>query len=989
MELSELNAYYDKFKYGEDNFHNLMQFRVKKILLISTIYDAYIFEHDSKLSQQIVGEYHQLNLTTVPRLIQVSTGDEALELLGNEQFDLVITTMRIGSISPFELSKKIKQINPELSVLLLLTVKSDSHILNKYENELSLIDRIFMWKGDSKIFLAMIKYIEDLKNAPYDTDKGFVRVLLLVEDSISFYSLYLPILYREIMVQTQRLIAEELNDANKYFRMRTRPKVLLATTFEEALKLSSAYSESLLGVISDIEFTQKGIKEQNAGFNLLRELRKTSADIPFLLQSSDITKKNTAMQLKTSFLYKKSHTLLKELRDFILSSLGFGDFIFTDETGREYYRIHSLKDFEKGLKLIPQTSLSYHGERDHFSSWFSAHGEFQIARRIKPVKTSDFHNLEEMRDFLIAQFQKVKEVRNRGKIIDFESGRLNQKEVIIRIGNGSLGGKGRGLAFFNAMISAMNLSGKFEKTSIAIPKTVIICTSEYDQFLSDNQLFNISERNLSDREKKQLFLTCEISADLEEKLLELLEEYTKPLAVRSSGLLEDSQSQPFAGVYHTYMLPNNDDDISHRLNNLKNAVKLVYASVFLDSALSYIDRLNFNIEEEKMAVIIQEIIGNQYNDRFYPHISGVAQSYNYYPVSSLSPHSGIASLATGLGHTVVGGEKNYIFCPEHPGKQLCSAEELIRGSQREFYALNMNKREVDLSLGEKTTLKKHPIKTAQSDGALNHLISIWDKENGRLTEDLTIGGPLVLNYSDILKYDYFPLAGIVKEILDICEKSLGTAVELEFAVDLNHLKKSDPVFYLLQVRPLSSISDEVIIDSDKLKHENIWLYSEKSSGNGIIKEIVDILCIIPELFRKTETETMVKEIFEFNRIMKRSDRYYILIGPGRWGSRDRFLGIPVTWEQISHSKVIVEAGLSDFDMDPSQGSHFFHNLISMNIGYFNIPYHNRGSSYIDWKWLNEQKSEKHGLYFRHIILDSPVSIKMDGKKGVSLIAKNS
>ncbi|MCP4161091.1 MAG: hypothetical protein GY760_13545 [Deltaproteobacteria bacterium] len=985
MELSELNKYYEKFKLGEDNFHNLMQFRIKKILLISTFYDAYIFEHDSKLADQIVGEYHQLNLTTVPRIVRVSTGEEALERLKVEKFDLVITTMRIGAMTLPVLSKKIKKLKPDLHLILLLSVKSDSIIIQKNKNYMNYIDRIFLWNGDSKIFLGIIKYVEDKMNAPYDTTNGFVRVILLVEDSIDFYSIYLPLLYTEIMEQTQKLIIEELNDTNKYNRMRTRPKVLLATTYEEAIEISSTYGDYLLGIISDIEFTHKGKLRRQAGFRLHKEIKKMGHDTPFLLQSSDLSRKDLAEKEKIQFLYKKSYTLLKELHNFILSNLGFGDFVFRDSSGVEIGRAHNLDDFEKALPTIPLESILYHSEKNDFSSWLTAHGEFQIAIKLKPIKSTDFENITQLRNFLDDIFKEVRRGKNRGKIINFESGRIDQEHVVIRIGAGSLGGKGRGIAFFNTLLETIKLDQQFDEAKIKIPRTAIIGTSEFDNFISENGLFNIHEKALSDLEKKKLFLEGRLSNKLVKELKEILSIFVKPLAIRSSGLLEDSQSRPFAGVYQTYMLPNNDKDIETRLNSLVEAVKLVFVSVFLESAINYIDGLNYNIEEEKMGVIIQEVVGQQYENRYYPHFSGVAQSYNFYPVSNMKPEDGVAEIALGLGQSVVGGLKNYVFCPKYPGKSFESKEDIVKNSQTSFYSLDMKHSNGNLCKGEDETLEILGIDIAEKDGTLKHLASVWDNSNNRILDGISTPGPRVLNFANILKYNHFPFASILTEILDICEKSLGIAVEIEFAVDLAGNGHEIPTFYLLQVRPLSALSEEVNIDENDIDKDKVWLFSEECLGNGRISDIKNILYIDPDTFISTKTMEIQKEVIDFNKKMREKDEHYILIGPGRWGSRDKNLGIPVTWDQINRSRVIIETGLSDFDIEPSQGSHFFHNLIALNIGYFHIPYHKRDKSFIDWGWLKSLKYNKHGKYCSHIELSEPLKVIMDGKKRISKI----
>ncbi len=989
MDVKELDYFYNKFKYGEDNFHNLMQYRVRKILLISTFYDAYIFEHDSKLADQIVGEYHQLNLTTVPRMVSAPTGKEALRKLEGEHFDLVITTMRIGEISPFELADKVKEISPDTAVLLLLTGKTDINLVNRNQHRMENIENVFLWNGNSRLFLAMIKYIEDKRNVLYDTEKGFVRVILLVEDSITFSSMYLPLLYTEIMEQTQRLIAQELNDNTKYHRMRTRPKVLLARTYEEAVETTNRFKDYLLGIISDVEFTHGGEIDREAGFNLLKTLREEGNDVPVLLQSSDRTKRETAERLKVQFLYKRAPTLLAELRHFILSNLGFGDFVFKDEGGQEISRAHTLKDFESIFPTVPIKSLLFHASNDHFSGWLTAHGEFQVARRIKPVKVSDFGNPEDMRIFLTDIFKEVREQRNRGKIVDFDESVLQQENVIVRIGSGSLGGKGRGLAFFNTLLVTTEIAKKYGDIRIQIPRSSIIGTQEFDLFMQENDLENIHHR-ASDEEIKKVFLQGQLSEQVMDQLIIYLKHITGPLAVRSSGLLEDSQSQPFAGVYETYMVPNNSPDFNTRLRQVCDAIKLVYASVFLENAVSYIETLNYGIEEEKMAVIIQELVGNRYDDIFYPHFAGVAQSHNYYPISHMEHADGVVMLAAGLGQSVVRGGREYMFCPKYPEITYGAVKDLLRSSQTHFFALDMTKDNCDLSRGEDVTLRNPRISVAEKQGTLRHLASVWDNDNDRILDGLSNPGPRIVNFANILKYEYFPLAKVLQDILTLSEIALGIPVEIEFAVDLTKNPREGivPTFYLLQVRPLSVNPEEASIDLDGMEPGDLLLYSREALGNGLVEDIHDILYLDPHRFDNTKTHEIQQEVAEFNKRLKETTGGYILIGPGRWGTRDRFLGVPVTWGQINRSRIIVETGLEDFDIEPSQGSHFFHNLVAMNVGYLNIPFHNAETAFIDWKWLKEQEVVDEGTYFRHIRTKTPLKVQMDGKHSEAVVYKN-
>lgn len=988
MDIKELNYYYNKFKYGEDIFHTLMQNRVREILMVSTFYDAFIFEQDGRLAEQIFGEFHQLNLTYPSRITSVPTAEEALRKLDEIEFDLVITMMRIGEITPFELGKRIKEKYPTLPVFLLLNLQSDLALIDKSSQEMHCIDNVFLWSGDPRIFLAMIKYVEDRQNVEYDTAAGLVRITLLVEDSIYFYSRLLPILYREIMLQTQRLISEELNDMQKNYRMRTRPKVLMAHTFEDAIEICEKYKEYLLCVITDVRYPRHGEIDSEAGLKLIRYLESHNYDIQILLQSSEEGAAEKAEELNVSFLNKYSETLLHDLSGFVHTHLGFGDFVFRDRNGREIDRVTSISEFESKLKNIPDESLLYHSRKNHFSAWLIAHGEIEVARYIRPLHVEDFGgSVKRERQFLVDVFREVRARKTRGSIINFEAQNPGGENEIVRLSDGSLGGKGRGIAFLNTLLVTMEFENRFKGVKIKIPKTAFIGTSEFDQFINPRNLRQkISD--LDDENIKKNFLEISLSPELQEKLAVYLEHIKNPIAVRSSGLLEDSQSQPFAGIYQTFMLPNNHPDKKIRQRHLEDAIKLVYASTFLKDARTYIERIQYRSEEEKMAVIIQEIVGDSYGDRYYPHFSGVAQSYNYYPIAYMKHSDGIASVALGLGQWVVDGERTYRFCPQYPQLQILPPEGLLKNSQTAFYALNMNNHNFDLIQGWTATLSELDLKAAEEDGTLRDIASVWDPTDERLRDGLGYYGPRVISFANILKYKRFPLTDILLEILDIAEKALGVPVEIEFAVTLTRNPDDNifPTFYILQIRPLFVYSEELLMNVDEIKKENLLLYTEQGMGNGVISHIHDLIYVDLEKFNKIETLRMKQEIQTINDYMIAEEREYILIGPGRWGSQDRFLGIPVRWADISKAKVIVETGLEGFVVEASQGTHFFHNLVARNAGYFTVPY-NSGKDFIDWEWLASQKPVRKTDYFVHIRSEKPLIIKMFGRKGVSVIYK--
>ncbi len=987
MELKELDYYYNKFKFGEDTFHNLMKNRIREILLISTFYDAFIFEQDGRLSEQIFGEYRQLNLSTAPRITSVPTGEQALKMLAEGSYDLVITMMRIGEISPFELSKRIKEMYPNLPILLLLNVQSDISLITKHPDKMKYIDDVFLWNGDTKLFLAMVKQEEDRRNIEYDTKIGFVRVILLVEDSIIYYSIFLPILYAEVLQQTQRLISEELNDINKRLRMRARPKVILVHNYEDAVKYLEKYKEYMVGVISDVKFLNKGIIDPQAGIKLINKIKIGDYDIPVILQSSDIENAEKAKKLGVHFLNKQSKTLLHDLKQIMKRDLGYGDFIFRNRQNHKIGRARTMWEFENKLRTITNESILYHSEKNQFSGWLIAHGEIQVARKIRPIQIKDFKNAKELRKHLLEVFRFVRHSRTKGKIINFEPSTLGDVDHVIKLAEGSLGGKGRGLAFLNALLVTMEFEKQFPGINISLPSTAIIGTNEFDTFINQN---DIGERIFakSDNEIQEIFIEGELSRELTEKLKIYIKKIKNPIAVRSSGLLEDSQSQPFAGIYQTYLLPNNNKDKKVRLKQLMNAVKLVFSSVYLESARNYIESINYKVEEEKMAVILQEMVGSNFSGYFYPNISGVGESYNFYPTSNLKISDGVSLLAVGLGKSVVEGEQNYRFCPKHPKMEAVSPKEMIRDSQKYFYAINMKRDDFNLLDGDESTLSRISIKEAEKHGSIQHLVSVWDYQNNRMVDGLSAKGLRVVTFADVLKYNYFPLAKIIEQILEIGEKAMGVPVEIEFAVDLtkDEEKQIKPTFYVLQIRPLTINLEEISIDSDKVDKNSLLLYTENGLGNGIIKNIYDVIYINPEKFDKTKTILMKSEITQLNNKMKKEDLEYILIGPGRWGSRDQFLGIPVKWADIYKAKIVIETSLEGFIVDASQGTHFFHNLVAMDVGYLNIPYASK-KDFIDWDWLNNQNVVEKTDYFIHIRVDHPLVIKMDGRKGLAIISK--
>jgi hypothetical protein len=986
MDTHELNYYYNKFKYGEECYHNLMLDRIENILLVSSFYDAFTFEQDGQLSQQIFGEYRDLNLSLVPKITSVPTGTEALKKLETEEYDMVITMMHIGKISPFQLSHKIKEKHPDLPVVLLLSMLSDTKYLKNQEDVKS-FDDVFLWNGDSKLFLAIIKSIEDKRNLEADTSNGLVRVVLLVEDSIKYYSMFLPLLFQEILKQTQYLIESDVAENNKRLRMRARPKIILVHTLEDAQQVFEQYQEYIIGVISDTSYPSGSEMDRHAGVKLISTIKDSKFDIPTILLSSDRSNKANADRIQSLFIYKYSSSLLKRLQNFILTHMGFGEFIFRNPDGTEISRAKTLGEFKERISQIPSDSILFHSEANHFSAWLMARGEIEIARKLKPLTYKDFGSIEELRIYLISTILDIQKLHGRGKIINFYDFINLAPNEVTRLCSGSLGGKGRGLAFLNSLLVAMDFDEKFPEMNIFLPNTAIIGTNEFDKFIEINNIVEDELTEKSDREIDEFFLECKLTDKLLHRLDIILDNARYPLAIRSSGLLEDSYAEPFAGIYRTFMLPNNHSDKKIRLKHLTDAIKLVFASVFNSKTREYISNMAHQLDEEKMAVIIQQVVGNKFNDKYYyPHFSGVAQSYNFYPISDLKNKDGIVSLAVGMGKAVVEGGRIFRFCPKYPKKEFVLPEAQMKNSQQEFYALDMENNDFHLIDGEDSTLKRLSVYEAKKHKTLNHIASTWDYENGRIYPGTRRPGSLIINFDNIIKYDYIPFAKIMENILDIAQTALGMPAEIEFAVDLNKNNEyNKPTFYILQVRPLTIKSEDVDIP-ENIPAEQIFVSTNHSMGNGTVNDLEDIIFIKPDKFDKTKTELMRDEIQDLNHRMKEAGKKYILIGPGRWGSQDRFLGIPVRFVEISNAKVIIEAGLKDFDIDPSQGTHFFHNVVAMELGYFSIPASDRDSS-LDWDWLNRQETVEDMAFFRHVRLHQPVMVKMDGHKGKAVIIK--
>jgi hypothetical protein len=967
-------------------FRELMKFRVREILLVSSFYDAFVLEEDGGLSERIFSEYIDLNLRFIPRVHRVSTAKEALRALEAEHFDLVITMTRISTMNVNQFGKKVKELRPGMPVILLTYEWLEVDLLIKLR-ETRAIDRVFYWTGDTRILLAIIKYIEDSMNIDNDIKQG-VHAILVIEDSPRFYSLFLPIIYTEIMTQTRALISEGVNDLHRLLRMRARPKILLAETYEEGNHLYNKYKQNLLGVISDIRFPRNGKIDRTAGFTFAARVKDDIPDLPFLLQSSNLENREIALSLGLDFLHKNSDNLLYDLHRFILSNFGFGDFVFKDAGGREVARARNLQEFERVIQYVPVDSIEYHATRNHISRWLRARTEFACAHNLRPRKVSDFSDIEELRNFIKLEIQKLINRNQMGVIGDFGKSQFDSRNAFIKLGSGSLGGKARGIAFLNTLLAQTNLDEIFDDVDIRTPHTFVICSGVFEEFVKFNNLqeFAIS---VSDNEAiAEKFLEAKLSANTLNHLHTLLEQVKYPVAVRSSSLLEDSQSLPFAGLYSTYMLPNNHPDIQVRLQQLSGAVKLVFASVFYKSPKEYVKNTNFRIEEEKMAVIIQEVVGQVVNNRIYPVVSGVAQSYNYYPFSHMEPEDGVVELALGLGVTIADGGQTYRFSPRYPemNPPYSSAAEFMEKSQSFFYALDLSRAGMKIDRDEKFSLTKLPLVEAERDGMLFFVASTFSGEDNAIKDTISIVGPRVITFANLLKYKVFPLAEIVGELLKIGRESFGSHVEVEFALDLSKDKTRKPEFYLLQIRPMVTGRESVEISMEETKPEDIVLMSAHAMGNGVFSDLYDLVYVDPDSFDRSKTRQIAYEIGEINNLFIKEDRRYILIGFGRWGTSDPWLGIPVKWHQMSRARILIESNLVNFNVEPSLGSHFFHNLTSLGLGYFHIA-KTTDKEFILWDWIKKQKFINQTGYVRHIRFSHPFEVKINARNSSGIVLK--
>ena len=974
----KLNLLYLK----DTQFANLMTRRIFNVLLIANPYDAFMLEDDGRIDEKIFNEYTSLSLRYPPRFTQVSTCDEALAQLENIPYDLIICMPGTGDNEGFDVARTIKAARPQIPMVI-LTPFSHGITERIAHEDLSPFEYVFCWLGNTDLLVSIIKLIEDKMNLEHDVQEVGVQAILLVEDSIRFYSSLLPNLYKFVLQQSQEFSTEALNAHQRTLRMRGRPKIVLARNYEEAIHIYMKYKNNILGVITDVRFPRddRGEKDALAGIRLCAAIRKEDPFVPLIIQSSETENMAYAAKYGAAFIDKNSKKIDVDLRRIVSENFGFGDFIFRNpETMEEIARVRNLKELQNILFAVPSESFLYHISRNHISRWLYSRAIFPIAEFLKPITWNELQDIDAHRQIILEAIVKYRKMKNQGVVAVFKRDRFDRYSNFARIGEGSLGGKGRGLAFIDNLVKRHPEFEDFDNARVAIPKTVVLCTDVFDEFMDANNLYQVALSDMDDATLLRYFLKAKLPDRLVEDFFTFFDVVKSPIAIRSSSLLEDSHYQPFAGIYNTYMIPYLDDKYE-MLRMLSDAIKGVYASVYFRDSKAYMQATSNVIDQEKMAVILQEVVGNQYGPRFYPSMSGVARSLNYYPLGDEKAEEGIVNLALGLGKYIVDGGLTLRFSPYHPTKvlQTSEMEMALRETQTRFYALDLSNSGHNFSIDDGFNLLKLPVKEAEKDGALNYIASTYDPYDQIIRDGLYPGGRKVITFANILQHDVFPLSRILQLALKYGQEEMRRPVEIEFAATLSREKDKTGTFYLLQIRPI--VDNNAVLDEDltAIPDDHLLLRSNNSLGHGIMNDLYDIVYVKTEHYSASNNQKIAWEIETINRRFLDEGRHYILVGPGRWGSSDTWLGIPVKWPHISAARVIVEAGLTNYRVDPSQGTHFFQNLTSFGVGYFTInAYMNDGVYNQDF--LNAQPALHETEFLRHIRFDRPMTVKMDGKK---------
>lgn len=970
-------------------FHELMSHKIREILFVSSPYDAWVMEKDRGLSEAIVLEYQGLNLSHPPRLNWVASINEASAILKDKKIDLIIIMSQAAEFQFVDVYRLIRKPYPSIPIVRLYHRAPGYMVSNNQEGVPFTPERTLMWSGDTKLLLAVIKSIEDQINSLRDTQLAAIRIIIFVEDSPDYLSSLLPLLYQELVSQTQAVIEEGLNHEHRLLTMRARPKILIAQTFEEATKLFETFEPYVLAVISDVRFPRDGIHDGDAGIQLLSTIHRKRFDIPLLLASSEVENREKAATIPAAFVDKNSPDLHDEVHSFFLDKLGFGPFLF-ERSGKGAIRsAANLFNLERGLRFMSDQTFYNHWVNNDFSRWLFSRAETLLATELRSVTKDDFNDdLSEMRKYLYNKFHDWRLQRQKGVLVDFDEEDFESETEFVKIGGGSLGGKARGLAFFSSWLYEYpSLRNKFSQLDILIPQTLIITTECFEEFIKSNKLRRLSRRDLPNDEIARYFLNGEFPSTFRNQLKIYLEHVNCPIAVRSSSLLEDAKFRAYAGLYKTYMLANDNSDLDLRLEQLINSIKMVFASTYYREPKSFSRRVGNRIEEERMAVIVQQIAGDRYHEFFYPAISGVAQSYNFYPFSRLKPEDGVATIAVGMGKSVTEGEKSLRFSPGAPQilPQFSSVDDILKNCQRSFYALKMKGPDSSVAADDSMELVKRDITDGEDEYPVQILSSSYDAQEHRIRDSYSGNGSPVITFSSVLKYGTVPLAEILAELLSAGQKGMGGPVEIEFSIVLTQQQNKKPQVYILQIRPMGSREDTMMVDIDSSDVESLFCLSHNSLGNSINHEIHDIIYVKPDAFEPSKTVEISKEISYFNGIINEAGQKYLLVGPGRWGSADRWLGIPVSWADISGVGGIVETYHSKISAEPSQGSHFFHNITSLGINYLTVV--DPKNDFIDWDWLTSLSLAHETNYIAHVRRETPFILRVDGRNSLGALYK--
>ncbi|HCY85698.1 MAG TPA: hypothetical protein DHV36_11235 [Desulfobacteraceae bacterium] len=970
-------------------FHKLMSRKVRHILLISTSYEAWIMEEDCRLSEQIINEYRGLNLSRPPQLTWVSSAELAVEKMGTRGFDLVIVISRAVDETAYGAGERIKARVPDMPVILLTHQEVLPEAGVRLATSSSGIDRIFYWSGDAGILLAIIKHVEDRMNVGPDTACAGIRVIIVVEDSPFYRSVILPALYRELVTETQALIEDSLNEEHRILSMRARPKILLAGSYEQAMEVYETYKPYVLGVISDVRFPNRGALDGEAGLKLLRYIKSDRFDIPLLLASSEPENAEPAARIPAVFIDKSTSRLQERIAGFLMDYLGFGPFVFRQPDGRVIQKASDLFELEQGLRTISEAAFVRHCCQNDFSRWLFSLAEVELANQLRPLRDTDFDSVEIHRRHLIELIRDKRRERLKGVIVDFDKHRFDPETGFLKTGKGSLGGKARGQAFISWIISRSETCFQsFEGICVMVPQTLVITTEGFDDFIRLNHLGELMHRDFTDEEIAERFVDATFPENLKCRLTTFLGSVDYPLAVRSSGLLEDARFKPYAGLYKTFFVPNDDADMECRILQLMEAVKMVWASTFYRAPRAFTRRVGNRMESEKMAVIIQQVVGSRYGDHFYPAVSGVAQSKNYYPFSRMTPEDGIVNIAMGLGKAVMEGENNLRFCPRYPEilPQRSTVRDILENAQQYFYALKMGEPTCSLGVNDAVTLVRRDLHEAKDEYPVRALCSTYFPADDRIRDTWSAQGFPVLTFASLLKYKSLPVAEIIRDLLALGSRELGCPVEIEFALDLSPDASEAARFAVLQIRPMSAREEMLDVSITDEDLSLALCISHMALGNTVNTEMSDIIYVKPDTFDPSKTVEIVPEIAKINRALSKTDRKYILIGPGRWGTADRWLGIPVTWGDISGVGAIVETVHPDIQADPSQGSHFFHNITALGINYFNVGHHN--GDLMDTLRLAGFKTVQETPHVVHVKAPKELTLKVDGRSGKGIIRES-